>query len=287
MRELRKRLRQLLPDPMRERYHRYALRGDFGIDREKGTRRPVAHDPRRPAGLNVVGYFESSSGVGQSARSLADAAEQAGISVARVEVEASTKRGPQPAPYDVNLYHVNADGAASIVEELGPGLHAGRANVAYWYWESESFPERWMDRFDYLDEVWVGSALCRRAVADASPLPVALVPPAVKLSEPPADVRSRAGFAASDFLFLTVLDALTVPERKNPLGAVRAFARAFPDSPNVLLHLQIRNADDAPGLLEALREAGPGGRVSVSAAALAPAQVQTLPGRRGAHISPP
>src|SRR5439155_8519137 len=128
MRELRKRLRELLPDPIRERYHRYALRRDFGIDREKGTRRPVTLDPRRPAGLNVVGYFESSSGVGQSVRSLADAAEQAGIAVARVEVQASAKRDPQPAPapYDVNLYHVNADGAASIVEGLGPGLHAGR-----------------------------------------------------------------------------------------------------------------------------------------------------------------
>src|ERR1700687_3016783 len=73
MGELRKRLRELLPDSIRERYHRYALRRDFGIDRENGTRRPVMLDPRRPAGLNVVGYFESSSGVGQSARSLADA----------------------------------------------------------------------------------------------------------------------------------------------------------------------------------------------------------------------
>ncbi len=282
---LRKRLRELLPDTIRERYHRYALRRDFGIDREKATRRLVTLDPRRPAGLNVVGYFESSSGVGQSARSLADAAEQAGISVARVEVEASAKRGPQPAPYDVNLYHVNADGAASIVEELGPGLHAGRANVAYWYWESESFPERWRDRFDYFDEVWVGSEFCRRAVADASPLPVALVPPAVKVSEPPADSRSRAGVGGSDFLFLTVLDALSVPERKNPLGAVRAFARAFPDSPNVVLHLQIRNADDAPGLLEALREAGLGARVSISDAALSRAEVESLLAGCDAYVS--
>src|SRR5438552_17908562 len=98
MGKLRKRLRELLPDPIRERYHRYALRRDFGIDREKGTRRPVTLDSRRPAGLNVVGYFESSSGVGQSARSLADAAEQAGVAVAREKSTRPRKETRSPPP---------------------------------------------------------------------------------------------------------------------------------------------------------------------------------------------
>lgn len=285
MRTLRQRLRDLLPDPIRERYHRHALRRDFGIDQERGSRRPARLDSRRPAGLNLIGYFESPSGIGQSARSLADAAEKAGIAVARLDVSRSPRALRGAAPYDVNLYHVNADGAAAIVEELGPGLHSGRANVAYWYWESEEFPARWQDRFDYFDEVWVASEFCRSAFASRSPIPVVLVPPAVALSAPAGDVRGRAGLAASDFLVLTVLDALSVPERKNPLGAIRAFARAFPGSSEALLRVQIRNLDKVPGLREALLEAGRGARISITDATLSRTELESLFAACDAYVS--
>jgi glycosyltransferase involved in cell wall biosynthesis len=285
MRKLRQRLREFLPDPIRQHYHRYALRRDFGIDREEGPRRPPALDPRRPRGLNVIGYFESSSGVGESARSLADAAEEAGIPVARLEASAPAEGRLDRAPYDVNLYHVNADAAAAIVEELGPEQHSGRANVAYWYWELEAFPDRWRDRFDYFDEVWVASEFCRRAFAPASPVPVVLVPPAVRLATPPADARARAGLAGSDFLFLTILDALSVPERKNPIGAVRAFARAFPGRSNALLRVQVRNAERIPGLLDALRKAGETARVSISDATLPRADLEALLAACDAYVS--
>lgn len=285
MRTLRQRLRDLLPDPIRERYHRYALRRDFGIDRDRGSRRPARLDPRHPAGLNVIGYLESSSGVGQSARSLADAAEKAGIPVARLDISRPAEGLRQPALYDVNLYHVNADGAASIVEELGPALHAGRANVAYWYWESEEFPARWQDRFDYFDEVWVASEFCRLAIANASPVPVFLVPPAVTVSAPASDVRARAGLAPSDFLVLTVLDALSVPERKNPIGAIRAFARAFPGSSEALLRVQIRNVDRVSGLREALLEASRGARISITDATLPRGDLEALLAACDAYVS--
>jgi glycosyltransferase involved in cell wall biosynthesis len=285
LRKVRGRLRELMPGPLRERYHRYALRRDFGIDRKTESRRPGRIDPDRLPGLNVIGYFESPSGVGQSARSLADAAEKAGIPVARLNVSARDKRLSQRAPYDVNLYHVNADGAAAIVEELGPGLHSGRANVAYWYWESEEFPARWQDRFDYFDEVWVASEFCRSAFASRSPIPVVLVPPAVAPSAPAGDPRSRAGLVPSDFLVLTILDALSVPERKNPLGAVRAFARAFPGSSNALLRVQIRNLDRVPGLRQALLESGRGARISITESTLSRTELESLLAACDAYLS--
>ena len=172
-------LRGLLPTAIRERYHRLALRRDFGIDRRRGTRRPGVIDLGRAPGLNAIGYFASPSGLGQSVRSLADAAERAGIPVSRREAAGAEALTGGEAVYDVNLYHVNADAAAATVEELGPRLHSGRANVAYWYWETERFPERWKDSFDYFDEIWVATEFCRRAIAAVSPIPVSVVPPAV------------------------------------------------------------------------------------------------------------
>jgi len=285
VRTLRQRLRDLLPDPVRERYHRYALRRDFGIDPERGLRRAPRLDPRLPAGINVIGYFDSPSGVGQSARSLADAAEKAGIPVARLEVTRPARPLAAKAPYDVNLYHVNADAAAAIVEELGPALHSGRANVAYWYWEAEEFPDRWQNRFDYFDEVWTASEFCRRAIASRSTVPVFLVPPAVAPVVPVSDPRVGAGLAPSDFLVLTVLDALSVPERKNPIGAVRAFARAFPNPSGALLRVQIRNLDRVPGLRDELLRAAGGARVSITDATLSRAELDSLLAACDAYVS--
>ncbi len=261
MKGVRPILRQLLPRGLRERYHDYALRRDFGIDRRRGQRRLPSIDPALSPGVNVVGYFDSPSGVGQSARSLVGAARLAGIPVASLEAARPGPPAPAAAPHGVNLYHVNADAAAAVVEGFGPALHAGRANAAYWYWETEAFPPRWRDRFDYFDEIWVASDFCRRAIEAASPIPVFRVPPAVTPPPSPPDARAAARFPASDFTFLTVLDATSVPTRKNTEGAVRAFARAFAAGEAARLVVQISNA--SPGQLEELGAAARGARVEI------------------------
>ncbi|HEY6928899.1 MAG TPA: glycosyltransferase [Thermoanaerobaculia bacterium] len=282
MRELRAALRNLLPGPLRERYHEHALRRDFGIDRRRGSRPSSVIDPLRAPGLNLIGYFDSSSGVGQSARSIADAAARAGIDVHRIEASAGQEKAA--APYDVNLFHVNADGAAATVEEMGPDLHRGRANIGYWYWESEEFPKRWQNRFDYFDEIWVASDYCRRAIAAASPVPVVLLPPAVVVARR-ENAKRQAGVEDSGYLFLTMLDALSVPERKNPLGAVRAFARAFPEAGEASLLVLICNSEREPGLAPSLREASRGARVRIREEALPRNEVEALLSACDAYVS--
>ena len=256
---LRRLLRDLLPAGIRATYHRYALQRDFGIEARTGERLNRSLDRNLPRGLNVIGYLDSPTGVGQSARSLARAVEAAGLPVARVDAGALGAAPPGGAPFAANLYHVNADGAAATVEMCGPALHRGRANVAYWYWETEVFPARWRDRFAYFDEVWVASEFCREAVAKISPIPVLVMPPAVLVE------RSAAAAAVPDdpLTFLTICDAWSGPERKNPLGAVRAFARAFPNDRAIRLTVKVSNAESAPGLVDSLRAAAGSANVDV------------------------
>jgi glycosyltransferase involved in cell wall biosynthesis len=284
MRQLRATLRDLIPTPLRRRYHRHAVLRDFGINLEDGSRRPTLVDRRIPRGLNVIGYFQSATGLGQSARSLAAAVEDYGIPVRRIEASKPPKRSRREGAYDVNLFHVNADAAPAVVEEMGPALHAGRANIGYWYWESDKFPEFWRDRFAYFDEIWVASDFCRESIRAASPIPVELVPPAIPGAES-REVRSCIGLKTSDFLFLTILDALSVVERKNPVGTVQAFARAFPEPSGVLLHVQICNADQIPGLLAALEKAGEGARVRISNGLLGRREIEDLLEACDAYVS--
>src|SRR5439155_8125970 len=118
-----------------------------------------------------------------------------------------------------------------------------------------------------------------------STVPVFLVPPAVAPVVPVSDPRVGAGLAPSDFLVLTVLDALSVPERKNPIGAVRAFARAFPNPSGALLRVQIRNLDRVPGLRDELLRAAGGARVSITDATLSRAELDSLLAACDAYVS--
>jgi glycosyltransferase involved in cell wall biosynthesis len=286
MRELRTTLRDLIPAPLRARYHRHAVLRDFGIDLEDGSRRQTVVDRRIPRGLNVIGYFESPSGLGQSARSLASAVEGAGIQTRRIEASAPANRRQIVRAYDVNLFHVNADGAAAVVEEMGPALYGGRANIGYWYWESDRFPEFWRDRFVYFDEIWVASEFCRRSIQSASPIPVQLLPPAIAAGEEDREAaRSRLGLKATDFLYLTILDALSVVERKNPIATVQAFARAFPEPSDPMLHIQISHADQVPGLLTDLEKAGQRARVRIHNGVLRRDEIETLLAACDAYVS--
>ena len=276
-------LRDLMPRSVRERYHRYALRRDFGIGApatSSGGR--GSENPSLEAGLNLVGYFESVSGVGQSARALAAAAESAGVPIARIDASASGSDRRVSSPFDVTLYHVNAAGAAAVVEMLGPRLHAGRRNVGYWYWESDRFPAAWIDRFRYFDEIWVASEFCRSAVASVSPIPVHRIPPAVL---PPDAPPGRGEKSGDPFQFLSVFDAFSVPERKNPIGTIRAFAQAFPKGSGAALHVQAHNARRFEGLLGEMHAAAEGADVRIEDRALPPGELAALFSSADAYVS--
>ncbi len=278
---LRRFLRDLLPAGLRATYHRYALQRDFGIEPRTGDRRHAPLDRTLPQGLNVVGYFGSPTGIGQSARSLAKAAETAGLPVARIDAAALGETPPAGGLFAANLFHVNADAAAATVEMCGPALHRGRANVAYWYWETETFPARWRDRFAYFDEVWVASEFCREAIAPLSPIPVVVMPPAVTVDR--AAVRTEG--PGAPFTFLTLCDARSSPERKNPLGAVRAFARAFPKEREFRLTVKLAHARSAPGFLDSLRHASESANVDIDESLASRADIEQLLADCDAYVS--
>ncbi|HEY6065668.1 MAG TPA: glycosyltransferase [Thermoanaerobaculia bacterium] len=255
----------LLPPPLRRGYHRYALLRDFGIDPGSARRRASPVDPELPRGINFIGWFDSPTGVGQSLRSLARSAESAGIPIAKIDAAALESGQPAPAPYALNLFHVNAEAAASIVQLCGPAVHRGHANVGYWYWETDDFPRRWRDRFAYFDEIWVASEFCRAAIEKVAEIPVVVVPPPVLMEGPPRPEPGPPIGEPAPFRFLTVSDAESVAERKNPHGAVRAFARAFPEDRSVSLTVKISNADRVPGLVRELQRAAGGARVEIDA----------------------
>jgi len=67
--------------------------------------------------------------------------------------------------------------------------------------------------------------------------------------------RQHFGLAPDRFTFLFAFDVLSVMERKNPLGLIRAFNLAFGSSTNCRLVIKVNNAAARPKAIETLRHA--------------------------------
>ena len=240
-----------------------------------------------PLGVNVVGYLDAPLGIGEVARSAADALARAGVCVTEITVasDVGTQRRdarPPEVAYPVNLVCINPDGLPGAEAQLGRAFFAERYTIGYWWWEVDAFPARWERGFDLVDEVWTGSRFVADTFAPAAPVPVLRMPVPVAPPEP-----SHDGADLPDgFKFLTVYDYRSVPARKNPLGAIEAFRRAFGGSGEASLVLKSVGKEERPAehaRVEArAREAG---NVHVIDGVLSPAEVAGLIATCDAYVS--
>ena len=221
----------------------------------------VSHAP----GVNVVGYLRGELGIGESARLMARALEAAGVPHAEVPVDSflmSRQRAPEDSPreqpvFDTTLLCVNADLTPAVARTV-PSLLARSYRIGMWYWEVEEFPETQHGGFSHLDEVWVASDFIRDAVEPHSPVPVRTVtPPLPQRRAPTALTREELGLPDRP-LFLFSFDYLSTAERKNPLGLLAAFRRAFRPDEGPVLVIKSINSDQRPSEAERLRLAAYG-----------------------------
>jgi glycosyltransferase involved in cell wall biosynthesis/SAM-dependent methyltransferase len=205
--------------------------------RPESAPEPAASASNRGApepGVNLVGYIADERGVGEVARQILGALEARQIAAAPIdtpampgEIERVLKAvGDADHPYDVNLICVNADMLPAIAAALGPRFFRGRRTAGVWFWEVSSFPDQWLASFDHLDEVWVATEFIAEALRPVSPIPVKTLRVPVT-PRPPAEMTRPELGMPEGFDFLFVFDYRSVFRRKNPLGLVEAFKRAF------------------------------------------------------------
>ena len=236
-------------------------------------------------GVNVAGYFTSELGIGEAARQLVDALDAVAVPLLPVSpptLPPARRRHPYTvvpvaaAAFPVNIVAINADGLARFHDEVGMAYFENRHNIGLWWWEVDAFPAEWSASFELLDEVWVGTEHVARALTPVSPIPVHVV--RFPIIAPAVEPLSRATLGLDDeWVFLSMFDHGSVLERKNPLGTIAAFTRAFsPDSGAVLLLKSVNAENDPDGRRRVRAAAAPHPHVRLLEGYLSPAETHAL-----------
>ncbi len=230
-------------------------RQQVGVRRGLATRWPqrsggVPDAVRRAAlGVNVSGYITAESGMGEAVRSSIQALELAGIPFALENVDSGqrtqdTRYGEfsGTSPHLLNLVHLNADNMQSFARRKGRRYFRDRYTVGFWFWELARFRRDLIPAFRFVDEVWAASRFTQECFREVSPVPVAWMPPGIAAPSPPPLGRAHFGIPPRGFVFLFMFDVSSQTERKNPLGALRAFRQAGFAHDEAVLVLKFTNA---------------------------------------------
>ncbi|RJR15638.1 glycosyltransferase [Candidatus Microgenomates bacterium] len=216
--------------------------------KNKTPNRSISSDNNKKTGVNVIGYFDTESGVGESARGLVQAIDILDIPVNLNNLEQQwlrrnhgdhSRRFTKKYDNKINLVCVNADQSPTLINSLMPGNFINKYNIGYWYWESTIFPKIYHQSFQSFNEIWVATDFVYQSLAIDSNIPIIRIPPsfvAPKIYTTKIRLlRKELGLKQNDFVFLTVFDQASFIERKNPLAVINAFQQAFPKSRNVKL----------------------------------------------------
>jgi glycosyltransferase involved in cell wall biosynthesis len=208
-----------------------------------------APDPRThaasngaPPAVRVTGYLSHTLGLGAAGRGYARALEAAGVAVSTASVplhhlqlpvelqDGYGRHGFEDLLHD-GVHHgfeivaVNAEELPSFVQRLGESYFQG-PRIGIWGWETDTIPVRWRRAFALVQEIWVYSRFMAENISAVAPVPTIVLPPPVQApAEPVAPLRLDVPDDGPLFLF--VFDYLSTIQRKNPVGLIEAFKRAF------------------------------------------------------------
>lgn len=191
-----------------------------------------------PLGVNAIGAWSSTTGLAEAGRRAVIALLDAGLSVSLVDFDVHAPVNaarlpsrlatlPRRRGHAIDLCMVNVSEMSLLDESvLRP---AGRRNylIASWFWELPTFPPAIAAQIPRVDEIWVASRFVAQAIRPHTAAPIVAIPAVVEASPDEHLTRASFGLPEARCIFLATLDANSTFARKNPLGVVAAYRKAF------------------------------------------------------------
>ena len=215
-------------------------------------------------GLTVIGHFCYPSGLRNSAISVVRGLRSVPLEVLVRDVPVDGEHDqPQhaahdgPEPYGTTLVHIQPEpffGQAFARAGLNPRRRRSY-RIGYWYWELEAVPESWAGAVAEVDELWAATRFVADALRSHFRTPVFNLMPGIELPAFLPRGPEHFGIPPSRFTFLFAFHMMSVMERKNPLGLIRAFRMAFSAADPVTLVLKTSFGEKHPALIAELHAA--------------------------------
>ncbi len=263
-----------------------------------GTRPSLTSSP-----LVIAGMFRTGNGIGRAARYCHDALRAERLGPVAVDISRLLNQADLDPSLPLAEFPPSRQGTLILFAnppelELclwGLGLrrwHNWRIAGA-WAWESSVAPANWKRQARFVSEIWAPSQFCADAF-EAYGKPVQTIPHFVR---PVADrtpsgrqltaTSSTPQGGGSSVQILTLADARSSLERKNPVAAVRMFRAAFPDNMPARLTLKCRGLGLYPDYRARLHAAiGGDPRIDILDQTLSDAEQAALLDRADIILSP-
>jgi len=213
-----------------------------------------------PGPVVVSGLLSGTSGVSRAARLTVRGIEHAGYKPIMHDLtplfassDGADSGLPNVPPGGVWLLHVNAPEAVAAMSRISPDVWRGRYRIGFWAYELPVLPPSWAIAAGFFHELWVPSTFVAEAVRAAGvSIPVHVMPHPVALGASP-----RNGPQARDmFTVLAMGDLKSSWARKNLIGSIEIYRRAFPEAQTSRrLIVKVQSAGVAPQFEKAARAA--------------------------------
>jgi len=214
-------------------------------------------DPRKfKDGINLIGNIKADTGIGQSTRLVADILTNSGVEYSAYNYfqlpggsmtdTTYDYKISEKLPYNINLIHVNASEFTVAYMQLGKKVWDSHYNIAFWLWELEEFPDEWVGCIELVDEIWTPAEFVSESIRKKTNKPVITVPYSVKAPTDAIYDRKHFKLPEDKFLFFMMYNSCSIMERKNPIGILKAFKKAFDkENRSVGLVIKINEMEDS------------------------------------------
>lgn len=211
-------------------------------------------DTHKPT-IEVIGFFRSISGIGESARLCAQQLAADGFSVRCTSVE-SFFRKPYEMEWvwpetvasekiDCRIYHLNPPMLPPVIFQMGLGSFRKTFNIGYWAWELEVIPSEWVRALRYMSAIITPSTFTTDVIKRYARYPVLTATHPVTTIAPEQNTRQNLSIPENAFLVSNIFSFGSSMERKNPMGLIAAFNAAFAQTEDAYLLLKANTGKDS------------------------------------------
>ena len=215
------------------------------------VKRDVRDGGRVGGGVDAIGFFNAEHGIGEAARLLVEALKSVQVPVSTIgyrNTESSQRavfETDEIGTYKTVIAAINAELNEPMRQTFGKYFFHDTYVIGQWFWELETAPPWYRSAYKFVNELWAPTRFIEEMLRNEAPKDVRVEYMPLPLRKPRVVENARRSDLGLDdrFMFLFTFDFMSVMKRKNPMGLIDAFKRAFAPGEGPQLVLKCINGE--------------------------------------------